>query len=150
MLSSALRLGFRTRGGDRSIRSDHAALLLVGSTYTYGGRQFDMRGSIDDVLAGLPDVIGVVVIGDASDPRHHSWSSWVSDSPTLVLTHRSSIASVGFDHPGFILFSSGTTGAPKCIVHSAAGVLLKDLVSSASISTSHRVIVSATTPPPGG
>ncbi|MGA0222359.1 MAG: AMP-binding protein, partial [Candidatus Nanopelagicales bacterium] len=44
-------------------------LLLVGSTYTYGGRQFDMRGSIDDVLAGLPDVIDVVVIGDAFDPR---------------------------------------------------------------------------------
>tara|TARA_B100001093_G_scaffold388001_1_gene374092 strand:+ start:13943 stop:15859 length:1917 start_codon:yes stop_codon:yes gene_type:complete len=96
-------------------------LLLVGSTYTYGGRQFDMRGSIDDVLAGLPDVIGVVVIGDASDPRRHSWSSWVADSPPLECVR------VGFDHPGFILFSSGTTGAPKCIVHSAAGVLLKDL-----------------------
>ncbi len=88
-------------------------LLLVGSTYTtYGGRQFDMRGSIDDVLAGLPDVIDVVVIGDASDPRHHPRSSWVSDSPTLDCVR------VGFDHPGFILFSSGTTGAPKCIVHS--------------------------------
>ncbi len=61
---------FRTRG-DRSIRSITPRLLLVGSTYTYGGRQLTIRGSIDDVLAGLPDVIDVVVIGDASDPRHH-------------------------------------------------------------------------------
>ena len=97
-------------------------LLLVGSTYTYGGREFDMRPSIPEVLDGLPSVEHVVVIAGAESDEYASWEDWCSTPGALepiVLP---------FDHPGFILFSSGTTGAPKCIVHSAAGVMLKDLI----------------------
>lgn len=97
-------------------------LLLVGSTYTYSGREFDMRPGVPEVLAGLPSVEKVVVIGDVADDFAQAWSSWIGHSAELKTQP------LPFDHPGFILFSSGTTGAPKCIVHSAAGVLLKDLV----------------------
>jgi acetoacetyl-CoA synthetase len=97
-------------------------LLLVGSTYTYGGREFDMRTGLPEVLAGLPSVEGVVVIGEVGDDTAQSWSRWIGRNEELRTEPLS------FDHPGFILFSSGTTGAPKCIVHSAAGVMLKDLV----------------------
>ncbi len=97
-------------------------LLLVGSGYTYGGREFDMRPRISEVLAGLPSVERVVVIGEVGDSVGEPWDAWVGRDVKLATT------ALPFDHPGFILFSSGTTGAPKCIVHSAAGVLLKDLV----------------------
>jgi acetoacetyl-CoA synthetase len=53
----------------------------------------------------------------------------------------------GFDQPGFILFSSGTTGKPKCIIHSAAGVLLKVLSEQGyhmDINESDRVLYSTT------
>lgn len=97
-------------------------LLLVGSTYTYGGRTFDMRAAVPEVLVGLPEVDRVVVIGESHDATFDSWDSWASANAELETTP------LPFDHPGFILFSSGTTGAPKCIIHSAAGVMLKDLV----------------------
>jgi len=97
-------------------------LLLVGSTYTYGGRDFDMRSAIPEVLAGLPSVEHAVVIGGSQDEAYASWEEW-SSTPGIF-----NPVALPFDHPGFILFSSGTTGAPKCIVHSAAGVMLKDLV----------------------
>jgi len=97
-------------------------LLLVGSTYTYGGREFDMRPFIPEVLVGLPSVEHVVVFGSAESDLYASWQDWSSTPGALEPI------ALPFDHPGFILFSSGTTGAPKCIVHSAAGVMLKDLV----------------------
>ena len=97
-------------------------LLLVGSTYTYGGREFDMRSGLPEVLAGLPTIEAVVVVGTTSEGIAQPWSSWINRSEEL---HTELLP---FDHPGFILFSSGTTGAPKCIMHSAAGVMLKDLV----------------------
>jgi acetoacetyl-CoA synthetase len=96
-------------------------VLLVASSYRYGGKQFDLNHSIDQVAAELPTVSAVVVIG-SSDTRP-TWDDWLEP-------HRGSALEpemLPFDHPGFILFSSGTTGRPKCIVHSAGGILLKVL-----------------------
>ena len=96
-------------------------ILLVASTYRYGGKDFSLAASIDEVAQALPTVTQIVVLGD-SDSRT-SWESWIAPHRGTPLT----VERFAFDHPGFILFSSGTTGKPKCIVHSAGGVLLKVL-----------------------
>ncbi|HEV8024170.1 MAG TPA: acetoacetate--CoA ligase [Candidatus Nanopelagicales bacterium] len=101
-------------------------LLLVAGEYVYGGRNFDLRGEVTVALTELPSVRQVVVLGEPSADwatSALSWEAWLTPSRGAELV----TTALPFDHPGFILFSSGTTGAPKCIVHSAAGVLLKDL-----------------------
>ena len=97
-------------------------VLLVTSGYEYNGKQIDGLEKISEIVAGLPSLVKVVSIGSKPNP-YLSFTEWLSSSDgTTEISVKGS-----FSRPGFILFSSGTTGKPKCIVHSAAGVLLKTL-----------------------
>jgi acetoacetyl-CoA synthetase len=96
-------------------------VLLTAATYRYGGKEFQLGDSIAEVVRELPTLTTVIVIGPSSE--HLTWQDWLAPHRGIELT----TAALPFDHPGFILFSSGTTGRPKCIVHSAAGVMLKVL-----------------------
>ena len=97
-------------------------VLLVTSGYEYNGKQIDCLEKISEIVAGLPSLVKVVSIGSKPNP-YLSFTEWLSSSDgTTEISVKGS-----FSRPGFILFSSGTTGKPKCIVHSAAGVLLKTL-----------------------
>ncbi|CAN2184952.1 Acs Acyl-coenzyme A synthetases/AMP-(fatty) acid ligases [Candidatus Nanopelagicaceae bacterium] len=97
-------------------------VLLVTTNYQYNGKAIDCSEKIAEITAQLPTVIKVIAIGSQGSP-YLNFSDWIA---TCNPSHEISIPG-GFDRPGFILFSSGTTGKPKCIVHSAAGVLLKVL-----------------------
>ncbi|MCX6433492.1 MAG: AMP-binding protein, partial [Actinobacteria bacterium] len=97
-------------------------VLMVAAGYEYAGRWIDCVDRLPEVLAGLPTVRTVVVVGPERND-HVTWKSWLAPHRGAVLAP----VPLAFAHPGFILFSSGTTGRPKCIVHSAAGVLLKVL-----------------------
>ncbi len=96
-------------------------VLLTAAFARYGGKEIPLAESIAQVVSQLPTLTTVVVIG-ATD-SHSTWNEW------LAPHHGSELlpTPLSFNHPGFILFSSGTTGRPKCIVHSAAGVLIKVL-----------------------
>lgn len=96
-------------------------VLLAASSYRYGGKTFSLANSIDEVARALPTVTRLIVLEEI--PNRSSWESWIAPHRGTPLV----VERVPFDHPGFILFSSGTTGKPKCIVHSAGGVLLKVL-----------------------
>ena len=97
-------------------------VLLVTTSYQYNGKEIECAKKIAEIVAQLPTLKKVISIGTQSS-AYLSFDNWIA---TCNPSHEISIPG-GFDRPGFILFSSGTTGKPKCIVHSAAGVLLKVL-----------------------
>jgi acetoacetyl-CoA synthetase len=96
-------------------------IVLVASGYQYGGRKYSLLEKVDEVLKQLPSVSKVLIFGDSTTGE--SFEDFISAHRGQELLTES----LPFDHPGFALFSSGTTGKPKCISHSAAGVLIKDL-----------------------
>jgi acetoacetyl-CoA synthetase len=91
-------------------------ILVASDSSIYGGKTFDQRAKITDVLKQLPTVERAIV-GAAA------WEEFIGP-------HRGSApayARLPFNHPLYILYSSGTTGVPKCIVHGAGGTLLQHL-----------------------
>lgn len=97
-------------------------VLLVTTGYEYNGNEIDCLEKIREIVAGLPSIVKVIAIGSKPNP-YLSFDEWLgaTDGGEEISVKGS------FNRPGFILFSSGTTGKPKCIVHSAAGVMLKTL-----------------------
>jgi acetoacetyl-CoA synthetase len=95
--------------------------------YHYGGKRIDNRAKIAEIAAKLPSVRQVLVIAHL-DPAPDL--SGIRDAlpfdqariPGELVFHRGA-----FDAPLYILYSSGTTGVPKCIVHGAGGTLLQHL-----------------------
>ena len=88
-------------------------LALLGDSYQYGGKTFDLSEKRAEIVSLLPTLTKAVRISEFSD--------WIKPKLGTAPNYEK----LSFDHPGFVLFSSGTTGKPKCITHSGAGVLLK-------------------------
>ena len=104
-------------------------VLVVADGYLYGGQAFDRMDQLTEILARLPSVQATVIVPNlgTTDVSTVSggvlWESFVGPHRGAVL----SLERFGFDHPHYILYSSGTTGKPKCMVHKAGGVLLKHM-----------------------
>lgn len=97
-------------------------VLLVTTKYQYNGKEIGCAEKIAEIVSQLPTLQKVIAIGSHKSP-YTGFDDWIAASAPQG---EISIPG-GFERPGFILFSSGTTGKPKCIVHSAAGVMLKAL-----------------------
>ena len=110
-------------------------VLLSADGYYYNGKTHDCLAKVNEVLAAIPEIERLLVV------------PYVSEDPDLSVIEKSAkrqierfdqcleayperdieFVQLPFDHPLYIMYSSGTTGAPKCIVHGAGGSLLKHL-----------------------
>jgi acetoacetyl-CoA synthetase len=107
-------------------------LLFVADGYYYNGKTFDSLAKVREIVAGLPSLKKTIVARYTRREGHE-----VETIPhgvmlrTFVNPYRwqteIEFAQLPFNHPLYILYSSGTTGVPKCIVHGAGGVLLQHL-----------------------
>jgi acetoacetyl-CoA synthetase len=95
-------------------------LLLASTAYPYNGRIFETGRVVADLAGRLPGTPRVVTLGPAVDGLGAiDWTSWLGAGAPALTPVR-----LPFDHPLAVLYSSGTTGLPKAIVHRAGGVLL--------------------------
>ncbi len=95
-------------------------VLLAAQNYLYGGKSIDCLERLHEIANSLPTLVKTVLISD-QDNEFTTFENWIKP----YLGAPAKFVRLPFNHPGFVLFSSGTTGKPKCITHSAAGVYLK-------------------------
>jgi acetoacetyl-CoA synthetase len=99
-------------------------VLIAVDGYSYGGKDFDVTQTVRDIRAALPDLAGVVHIPTLGTPTPAGAIGWnaLLDEPA-----EPEYVPVEFSAPLWVLYSSGTTGLPKPIVHSVGGILLEHL-----------------------
>ena len=104
-------------------------VLVAAEGYYYGGKTFDQLPKVKDILAKLPSVEKTVIVGYTREKADLTGLANAVHYADFVSPRASglSFAQVPFNHPLYILYSSGTTGVPKCIVHGVGGTLLQHL-----------------------
>jgi acetoacetyl-CoA synthetase len=105
-------------------------VLIAADGYFYAGRRHDVLERLEEVVGGMPSVEQTIVVpyADADPaigrvPRSRLWLEWIGTESDPALAFER----LPFNHPLYILYSSGTTGIPKCIVHGAGGTLIQHL-----------------------
>ena len=103
-------------------------VLVAVDGYRYNGKDFDCLQRLAEIRSGLPTVVATILVSNVSVGEHDR-TSYV-DYETFVASGAATPVApkrFAFDHPWYVLYSSGTTGVPKCIVHRTGGVLIQHM-----------------------
>jgi len=119
---------FGTRGVLDRFGQIEPKVLFAIDGYTFKGKPLSTSTKVEEIVACLPTLEHLVCIpflgqGDlpAVEVRNHAWEEVLLPDSTEALAFRR----MPFAHPLYVMFSSGTTGQPKCIVHGQGGTLLQ-------------------------
>lgn len=117
--------------GDRFQQIEPKVLITVDG-YRFAGKPYDRRGPLGEILAGLPSVQGILWVPhldtQAAPPAEVASRNWRPWKEAMEGNADLSPEAVPADHPLWILYSSGTTGLPKPIVHGHGGILANGMV----------------------
>ena len=109
-------------------------ILFATDGYLYKGKTIDIFTRCQDIVAELEELERIVIVSYLNDhpnlqnlPKAIHYSDFIAQKDSTTESTAMSFAYLPFNHPLYIMYSSGTTGLPKCMVHGAGGTLIQHL-----------------------